>query len=162
MNLKQYIFKIMDEKGYANDQEVFNFRKRENDIITGYDYQAQYNRIKRDREFFADKKVIKISNYKRDYRGSLNGETWYKMCKDYFNEILPNYERNMERPDLVDVFDYDLIKYFYKGNKLFNVKKLKDNFLSKDIRANWIDKDENNQEKLGEFQLKDLEIIYDK
>ena len=160
MNLKQYIFKTMDKKGYVNDQEIFNFRNKESDILTACDYKAQYNRIKRDRDFFTGKPIVKLHKYKRYYQASLNGELWYKISKDYFNEILPNYERNRERTDLVEVLDYDLVEYFYKENKLFNVKKLKDSFLSKDIRANWVDKDENNQENLGEFQLKDLEVKY--
>ena len=47
--------------------------------------------------------------------------------------------------------------YYYKGNKLYNVKKIKGlNYLGFDLQANWKDKDDNNKEKLGNFYFKDL------
>ena len=48
--------------------------------------------------------------------------------------------------------------YYYRGNKLYNVKKLKWSYIGKEIVANWKDKDDNNKEKLGEFTLKELDI----
>ena len=48
-------------------------------------------------------------------------------------------------------------EYYYKGNKLYNVKKIKWSYTGKDIQANWKDKDENNKEKLGQFMLKELD-----
>ena len=50
-------------------------------------------------------------------------------------------------------------EYSYKGNKLYNVKKMKGfNYLGFDLVANWKDQKENNKEKLGNFYLKDLTI----
>lgn len=54
------------------------------------------------------------------------------------------------------------MKYFYKGNELYNVKKLKNSFTFHDIEANWKDPKENNKEKLGNFYLKDLAQVLDK
>jgi hypothetical protein len=61
--------------------------------------------------------------------------------------------------------DYNELKkivpeiYYYKGNKLYNIRKLSGlNFCGHDFLANWKDKDEDNIEKLGKFYLKDLEI----
>lgn len=49
--------------------------------------------------------------------------------------------------------------YYYKGNKLYNIKKIKGlNYCNWDFKANWKDKNEKNKEKLGYFYLKDLEI----
>lgn len=48
-------------------------------------------------------------------------------------------------------------QYFYKGNKLYNIKKIKGlNYCSFDLQANWKDPKENNKEKLGNFYLKEL------
>ena len=47
--------------------------------------------------------------------------------------------------------------YYYKGNKLYNVRKIKGlNYNFCDLTVEWKDKDDNNKEKLGNFYLKDL------
>ena len=43
--------------------------------------------------------------------------------------------------------------YYYKGNKLYNIKKIKWSYVGFDFQANWKD---NGKEKLGNFYLKDL------
>ena len=49
--------------------------------------------------------------------------------------------------------------YYYKGNKLYNVKKIRGlNFNGHDILANWKDKNDGNKEKLGKFYFKELII----
>lgn len=51
-----------------------------------------------------------------------------------------------------------LPEYYYKGNKLYNIKKIKGlNYCGHDLQANWKDPKENNKEKLGNFYLKELE-----
>ena len=50
-------------------------------------------------------------------------------------------------------------QYYYKGNKLYNVKKIDWSYVGHDIEALWKDKDENYKEKRGRFYLKDLQII---
>lgn len=54
--------------------------------------------------------------------------------------------------------DIDKLTFlYYKGNKLYNIKKVNGlNYCRWDIMANWKDKDDNNKEKLGYFYLKDL------
>ena len=49
------------------------------------------------------------------------------------------------------------MKYLYKGNELYNIKPLKNEFNFFDLMANWKDKSDNNKEKLGKFYLKELE-----
>ena len=50
--------------------------------------------------------------------------------------------------------------YYYKGNKLYDIKKLgeMDSLMGHDFIAYWNDKDEDNKQKLGKFYLKDLII----
>lgn len=53
----------------------------------------------------------------------------------------------------------EIKQYYWKGNKLYNVKKIKGlNYLFHDIQADWIDEDDGNKEKTGKFYLKDLTI----
>jgi len=47
--------------------------------------------------------------------------------------------------------------YHWKGNKLYNIKKLDWDYCGKDISANW--KDSDGKEKLGKFKLSELGII---
>lgn len=49
-------------------------------------------------------------------------------------------------------------KYYYKSNKLYNIKKLAWDYCGFDLIANWQDKDDNNKKKLGKFRLKELII----
>ena len=58
----------------------------------------------------------------------------------------------------IDTNKYD---YFYKGAKLYNIKKMEWSYTGKVLQANYIGKPTEGSpksEKLGEFQLKDLEI----
>jgi hypothetical protein len=50
------------------------------------------------------------------------------------------------------------MKYFYKGNELYNVKVLKWSYVGHEIEASWKDPVEGNKEKLGRFYLEDLTI----
>ena len=45
--------------------------------------------------------------------------------------------------------------YFYKGNKLYNIKHLINDFNFMDIEANY---DLNGEQKRGKFYIKDLQI----
>lgn len=47
---------------------------------------------------------------------------------------------------------------YYKGNRLYNVKKLKFSFIGKDIQANWRDSSEGGKEKLGHFRFADPDV----
>jgi len=49
-----------------------------------------------------------------------------------------------------------MIDYYYKGNKLYNVKKLKWDYCGYEILANWKDKNNKNKENLGKFKLSEL------
>lgn len=54
-----------------------------------------------------------------------------------------------------------MIKLLWKGNELYNIKKIPKsslNYNGHDLFANWKDKTENNKEKYGKFYFKDLEI----
>lgn len=71
-----------------------------------------------------------------------NENLFYKLRKrDYekFNKIIPEI-------------------YYYKGNKLFNIKKCND-LSGHDFFADWVDKNEGNKQKYGKFYLKELTTL---
>lgn len=53
------------------------------------------------------------------------------------------------------------MNYLYKGNLLYNIEKLENDFNYFDIQANWKDKNDNNKEKLGKFSYDQLDSPQD-
>lgn len=106
-SLKQFIYSELEKGNHLNDSDVFKFRQREEDIITATDYKDQWQRLNRDREWFADKDIAKLHNYRREYHAQIRGmDYWMKISKAYYNEILPQFTRDNSRPDLKDVYDW--------------------------------------------------------
>jgi len=50
-------------------------------------------------------------------------------------------------------------EYYYKGNKLYNIKRLDWDYCGYDILANWKDESDDNKEKLGKFRMKELATV---
>lgn len=114
-SLKKFIYESLDNNKSLTDSDVYKFRNREDDIITAETYKQDYYRLKRDRDYFNNQqntgiKIIGLHKYKSKYMAKLEYGMFMKISKAYFNEILHLYERNMSRPDLTDVYDYDLKK----------------------------------------------------
>jgi hypothetical protein len=100
MTIKQKIWKILEEKGYVNDQELFNIYGKEEEInwATSGEYERQWRKLKRDREFFVDKKILALVKY-RGCRAEIFGG-WYRISPHYFEEIKVNFIKDNSRPDL--------------------------------------------------------------
>ena len=107
-SLKQFIFDSLDSGKYLTDTDVYKFRNKEEDIITATDYISEYRRIQRDEDFWRDRKLVKLHNYRRTYVGYDDRGSCYRISKSFYNKKLPLYERDMSRPDLTDVYDYNL------------------------------------------------------
>jgi hypothetical protein len=114
-SLNQFVYESLDNGEYLTDSDVYKFRNRSDDIYTAETYKQNYHRLKRDRDYFNNQqntgiKIIGLHKYKSKYHAKLEYGMFMKISKAYFNEILHLYKRNMSRPDLIDVYDYDLIK----------------------------------------------------
>lgn len=106
-SLKKFIYEKLDKGEYLTDTEIYKFRQREEDLMTATTYKENWNRLNRDREWFKDKEISKLHNYKRNYMAQIKGyDFWTKISKDYFNEILPQFTIDNSRIDLTQVFDY--------------------------------------------------------
>jgi hypothetical protein len=88
MNLKQFIFEQMDKNGYVTDQEIVNFSKDINSLLTSGVYQEEWRRYQRDKKFFADKEIISLfmnGNTRKIYAVSTNfGD--YKCSRMFYEE----------------------------------------------------------------------------
>jgi len=111
-SLKQFIFESLNNGTRLLDDDVYRFRSRSEDLITAETYKQDYYRLQRDRDYFNDKskgiKILGLHKYKTKYHAKLEYGMFIKISKAYFNEILHLYERDRSRPDLTDVYDYNL------------------------------------------------------
>jgi hypothetical protein len=107
-SLKYFIFSRLQNGESLTDSDIFKFRKDENDIYKAIRYKEDFYRYQRDRQFYAGKTIQGLHHYKKKYFALING-AYYKISKQFFNEIVHLYKRDMSRPDLPDVYDYDLI-----------------------------------------------------
>ena len=100
MTIKSKLWEILDKKGYLLDQDIANIYGKEEEInwVTALEYKRQWLRLKQDREFFKDKKILSISKYKGCKAETSEG--WYKIGRDYFEELKPTFKRDNSRPDL--------------------------------------------------------------
>jgi len=107
-SLKQFVYEELNKGRYLTDSDIFGFRKREEDIITATTYKQNWERLNRDREWFKDKDISKLHNYKRNYMAQIRGyDFWTKICKEYFEEIKHEFKRDLTREDLKkNVFGY--------------------------------------------------------
>jgi len=82
-NLKNYVFRLMEEKEYITDQDIMNFRNRIEDIITAETYKSAYKRI----NYFKDWKFKEVDHRGRLYVGTEDGITWYRIPKEVYQAI---------------------------------------------------------------------------
>jgi hypothetical protein len=84
-NLKQFIFKKMEEQGYILDQELYKFCGREPNFSTAEIYKREYLNFKNAKEYFKDFKNPILSHYKKRYSIGHKGiNEWWKIPKSYF------------------------------------------------------------------------------
>jgi len=86
MNLKQKVFKHLDEKGYILDQDYFRLCKNGTEfpnLQTMTEYQRQWHRLQGDLSFFTDKKYI-LEKHGKTRIAKLEDGTCYKVGKDFY------------------------------------------------------------------------------
>ena len=90
----------MDKDGYITDQDLFHIYGKEPNFLTGETYKDQWRRLNGNRNFFKDKEILYVEKY-RGLRATLNGEEWYRLSPDYWEEIKSKFIRDYQyRPDL--------------------------------------------------------------
>ena len=86
MNLKQKVFKHLDEKGYILDQEYFKLCKDDTEfpnLCTMSEYKRQWQRLQGDRSFFKGKKY-KLEKHGKTRIAKMEDGTCYKVGKDFY------------------------------------------------------------------------------
>ena len=101
MTLKQKIFKALDETSYLSDTMVAKIWGGEPNWTTAEEYKRQWRKLKADREFFKDIKILSLEKGRRCYLAEYEKGKYYKIGKDYYEEITPpkltpkeNYQPN--------------------------------------------------------------------
>jgi len=105
-NIKKKIFEKLDKDGYINDSELYKIYGKEPNYNTSEEYKRQWRMRKGLRDFFSDKEILAITKYRRSIRVSLDGEHWYRITKEYFEEIKPQFIRDYQRADLKEIEMY--------------------------------------------------------
>ena len=105
MTLKQKIFKALSENSYLSDTQRYKMCGKEPNFNTFCEYERQYHALENQREFYSDKYIVRIEKY-RGHKATLDGEHWYKITKEYFEEIKPLFIRDYTRADLKEIETY--------------------------------------------------------
>jgi hypothetical protein len=81
--LKQYIFRLMDEKGYVLDQDLYNFKKEE----PNYHLAQQYKRLWHKLQYFKDYKFTEFMKGNRKYyarTAEMPENQWLQIPKELY------------------------------------------------------------------------------
>jgi len=106
MTLKEKVFNALDEHNYLTDTQVYKIWGKEPNWNTAEEYKRQWRALKGLREFFTDKNIVRITKYRRGCRATLDGNKWYRITREYFEEIRPNFIRDYTRADLTTIEEY--------------------------------------------------------
>lgn len=86
----EQIAEILDKEGYISDTQAFKIYGDESGIYKVKEHIRIWKKLKADKEFFADKKIIEK---KKGYRSHLvrvetdPANSYYKVGKEFFNSI---------------------------------------------------------------------------
>ena len=107
-SLKQFVYTQLDSGAdHLSDSEIFKFRQRVGDIITASDHVRNWKRRQASRDFLADKEIVELHKYRKNYSARLKGEDgFYNINKDHYNEIKQQFEKDNSRPDLTESETY--------------------------------------------------------
>lgn len=100
MSLKQKIYKALDEGKYLTDSDIAKMYDGEPNWATVEEYKRSWKALQRDREFFANKKIVGLIKPQKTRALAETPEGSYLITKDYFNEIVGNFVPDNSRPDL--------------------------------------------------------------
>jgi len=85
--IKSKIFKHLDEYGHILDKDLAKIYNGEPNFCGAEEVKRRWRRLQFDRKSFDDAVIVKTHRAKRNYLISLDGVHWYKVGKDYFDEI---------------------------------------------------------------------------
>ena len=80
----------LDRDGYISDRQLVNIWGDETGIYKSSEHIRRWKKLKSDRSFFADKKIVEKRKGHRCHLVRLENEpanSWYKVGKDFYNEI---------------------------------------------------------------------------
>lgn len=84
---KQYIFRLMEEQGYATDQDIYKFRKKEG----GYAEAERLRRLWQKLQYFKDCKFVEKIHPHRKYlarTADMPKNQYVQIPKELYDEIL--------------------------------------------------------------------------
>ena len=87
MTLKQKIFKALDETSYLSDTQVAKIWGGEPNWTTAEEYKRQWQKLKADRDFFKDIKILSLQKGRRCYLAEYEKDKYYKIGKDFYEEL---------------------------------------------------------------------------
>jgi hypothetical protein len=83
---KQYIFRLMEEKGYVLDQDIYNFRKKEGNYYQAEVYKNLYRKLKH----FEDYKFTQWEHCGRKYLArteDMPENQWLQIPKELYLKL---------------------------------------------------------------------------
>ena len=89
---KQYIFRLLDEKGYVIDQDLFRYNNQEPNYYLAEQYKTLYHKL----QHFKDYNFIEFYKGKRKYlaRTKEMGENeWLQIPKELYKQLTKNNEK---------------------------------------------------------------------
>lgn len=87
----QQIAEILENNGYISDTQTVKIYGDESGIYKVFEHIRKWKRLQKDRNFFADKKIIDKTKGRRCHLvrvGSLEENQYYKVGKEFWNEIV--------------------------------------------------------------------------
>ena len=88
---REQVFELLDKQGYILDQDLFKICPDENWLCNAQEHIRAWDKLKKDREFFKDKKIVEKKKGYRSHLVRLEGmkqDSYYKVGKEFYNEIL--------------------------------------------------------------------------
>jgi len=86
---QERIFEILDKQGYILDQQTVDIFGDESGVYKVLEHTRIWKKLKADREFFKDKKIVEKAKLHRLHSVRLENETmFYKVGKEFFNEVI--------------------------------------------------------------------------
>ena len=86
---REQVFEILDKQGYILDDQTAKIFGEEK-LWCVHEHVRIWKKLKADKEFFADKKIIEKHKVYRAHLVRVEGQqegSYYKVCKEFFNMI---------------------------------------------------------------------------
>jgi len=90
MSIKQKIWNKLDQDGYVTDSELAKIYGKEPNFYIAEVYKREWLNLQKDKEWFADKKIIDKHNHRGRYFVRIEGQeenAGYKVSKAFYLTI---------------------------------------------------------------------------